>query len=60
MADEKVPSIYGKVNFGLILGLFAVAIVVLLIGGWAFLKYGSLHLRTPRPATGMTVLYQLR
>lgn len=60
MADEKVSGIYGKPNFGLIVGLFAVAIVVLLIGGWIFLRFDPLHLRKPHPATGMTLLYQLR
>ncbi len=60
MADEKTSGIYGKPNFGLIVGLFAVAIIVLLVGGWIFLKYDPLHLRTPKPATGMTLLYELR
>ena len=60
MADEKTSGIYGKPNFGLILGLLVVAIVLLLIGGWVVLHFDLLHMRTPRPATGMTLLYELR
>jgi hypothetical protein len=60
MDDDKTPSIYGKPNFGLIVGLFAVGIIVFLICGWAFLRFDPLHMRKPRPATGMTLLYELR
>jgi len=60
MTNPKRAGIYGKPNFGLILGLFVVAIVLLLVGAWFFLRSDVLHLRTPRPATGMTLLYDLR
>ena len=60
MADEKTSGIYGKPNFRLIVGLFAVAIVLLLIGGLVFLRFDPLHLRKPHPATGMTLLYEVR
>ena len=60
MAEDKVSSIYGKPRFGLIVGLFGVAILVLLICGWAFLRFDPLHMRKPHTATGMTILYQLR
>ena len=60
MSDEKTSGIYGKPNFRLIVGLFATGIVVLLVAAWLFLRFDPLHMRTPRPATGMTWLYQAR
>ena len=60
MAEEKVSSIYGKPNFGLIVALFGIAIIVLLVGGWVFMRFDPLHLRKPHQATGMTLLYEIR
>jgi hypothetical protein len=59
--QEEISSIYGKPNFGLIVGMFAVGIVVLLICGWIFLKFDPIHLKhhlTPR--TGMTITLPLQ
>lgn len=60
MANEEVSKVYGKPNFGLIVGVFAVCIVVLLLLGWAFMHFDPLHMRkgSLKPGTGMMLLYQ--
>ena len=60
MAEEKVSKIYGTPRFGLIVGMFAAGIVLLLIVGWAFLRFDPLKLRKPQKATGMSILYRVR
>jgi hypothetical protein len=55
--QQDEPSIYGKPNFGLIVGLFAVGIVVLLICGLIFLRFDPLHLKGHlSPRTGMVLV----
>lgn len=60
MASEEVSNIYGRPKFGLIVGMFAVCIVVLLALGWAFMHFDPLHMRkgSLKPSTGMMLLYQ--
>lgn len=58
MAKEKVSEIYGKPRFGLIVGIFAVSIVVILALGWLFLRFDPLKMKTTtQRRTGMTILY---
>jgi len=58
---EEVSGIYGKPNFGLIVGLFAVGIVVLLICGVVFLKFDPLHVKEHLGhRTGMTIVLPLQ
>ncbi|MGI4853690.1 MAG: hypothetical protein ACRYF4_06550 [Janthinobacterium lividum] len=58
MAKEEVSNIYGKPRFGLIVGIFAASIVVLLVLGWLFLRYDPLKMKsTNLHKTGMTIVY---
>ena len=58
MAKEEVSKIYGKPNFTLIVGMFAVSIVVLLTLGWFFLRSNSLKLKTTNlKRSGMALVY---
>ncbi len=60
MATERVSKIYGVPRFGLIVGMFAVSVVVLLLCGWAFMHFDPLHMRKANlnPRTGMVLLQQ--
>lgn len=58
MEKETVSNIYGKPRFGLIVGLFVASIVVLLVLGWAFLRFDPLKMKsTNLRRTGMSLLY---
>ena len=57
---DGTSSIYGKPRFGLIVGIFAVAIVALLVCGWIFLKFDPLKLRSGQGhRTGMVLVLPL-
>ena len=47
---EENSGIYGKPKFGMIVWMFAIAIVVVLVAGWIFLKSGhpNMHVQ-PQP-----------
>ncbi len=49
MVEEK-SAIYGKPKFGLIVWMFAIAIIVALVLGWIFLRSGhpDMHVQ-PQP-----------
>ena len=57
--EEQTSGIYGKPNFNLIVGLFAVTILVVLVGALFYFRYGHHFMHTtPQPKNNKGMLME--